>query len=248
MLQRMSLSGLLAPWVGRTTTADKSCEINKTPANARQPEAPRIAAPTDACQPREFVYVAVGGAGLLKIGKARDVAKRLKQLQTGSAHRINLAYSVQCFPAYLIERLVHDELKDFRANGEWFCTDVNHAKEAIARALKRAASEAAYRVLRQPAIQYKEPRDGGKVEAARQAILQFLSQMETEDDDAPVIKFKSLQVCYGAWREKNGWPPLTDKTLSMALEACGCIKTTVDARHQGRGRYVAFELPRKGTP
>ena len=75
----------------------------------------------------------------------------------------------------------------------------------------------------------------------RQAILAFLAAVGSDDDD--YLAFKTLRFCYNSWQPREGWPPLTDTSLSKALQAVGCQRRQIDARGRGRGRYVAFRIP-----
>lgn len=70
---------------------------------------------------RGLIYVMRQGRGPVKIGFAADaakVAKRVKNLQTGAAHRIR----VVGFTAGTMreERLCHRRLSEHRLTGEWF--------------------------------------------------------------------------------------------------------------------------------
>ena len=80
---------------------------------------------------------------------------------------------------------------------------------------------------------------------ARQAIEAFLAAMAEEMDDGP-LAFKLWAHSYDKMRSVEGWPPVSEKVLSLAMQAAGCRRREVDRRKQGRGRYVAFELPRRG--
>ncbi len=61
----------------------------------------------------------IGDGGFVKIGFTANLEKRLKQLQTG--HRTPL-YVLATIPGGTrnTERLLHEELKQHRGNGEWF--------------------------------------------------------------------------------------------------------------------------------
>ena len=79
---------------------------------------------------------------------------------------------------------------------------------------------------------------------ARQAVEAFLAAMAEEMDDGP-LAFKLWALSYEKMRPVEGWPPLSEKVLSLAMQAAGCRRREVDGRKRGRGRYVAFELPRR---
>jgi hypothetical protein len=60
----------------------------------------------------------LGGEKCIKIGTARNVAKRLLQLKTGSPYDLCVLKSVpgNC----LQERMMHIKFSKYRMNGEWF--------------------------------------------------------------------------------------------------------------------------------
>ncbi len=62
---------------------------------------------------------------LLKIGKANDPARRLKQIQVGCPYRITLFSVIRCRSdqhAFAVEKAAHEVFKHKRCrnNGEWF--------------------------------------------------------------------------------------------------------------------------------
>lgn len=57
----------------------------------------------------------------VKIGKSKDVYRRLRTLQTGSAHMLVL---LAVLPGESNrERSIHNQLASFRRQGEWFSDD-----------------------------------------------------------------------------------------------------------------------------
>lgn len=60
-------------------------------------------------------------SNLIKIGKAVNPKKRLKQLQCGSSSKLEI---IHIFDAD-IESILHLNFKGNRIHGEWFCIDVN---------------------------------------------------------------------------------------------------------------------------
>ena len=76
-----------------------------------------------------YVYFirADGKPKRLKIGKATDPAKRLKELQTGCPYPLSIAAQIKCRSdrhALLVEQLAHSYFAAYRTHGEWFkCTD-----------------------------------------------------------------------------------------------------------------------------
>lgn len=62
---------------------------------------------------------------LLKIGKARDVKRRLSQIQVGCPYRVHLYSTIRCKDdkhAFAVEHAAHEVFrkKRVRMNGEWF--------------------------------------------------------------------------------------------------------------------------------
>ena len=68
---------------------------------------------------RGFVYLIKCGK-LYKVGSAVDVARRIKELTTGSAYPLQLKHSVQSLEFRKLETWIHVKLKPWRARGEWF--------------------------------------------------------------------------------------------------------------------------------
>ncbi len=70
-----------------------------------------------------FVYLIQAQQNYVKIGFTRDVARRLKTMQTGNPHPLKLVLS---FPfdtkaeAMEMERLLHLKLSKWNIHGEWF--------------------------------------------------------------------------------------------------------------------------------
>ena len=64
---------------------------------------------------------------------------------------------------------------------------------------------------------------------ARQAMDAFLAAM-TEEGGGGYLAFGQWCHNYRAMRLEYGWPPLSDKVLSLALQSMGCKRRLVDAR------------------
>jgi hypothetical protein len=64
----------------------------------------------------------IRGAGLIKIGIAYDVDKRIRSLQTGSPVILELVgvLTTTKFDSYAIEKEIHELAQDYRKHGEWF--------------------------------------------------------------------------------------------------------------------------------
>lgn len=80
-----------------------------------------------------FVYI-MSCNGAMKIGKADNPEKRVKDLQTGSATPIKLVDSYRIrskgFARY-VEKRAHKHLADIHMSGEWFEEDISRAQETI---------------------------------------------------------------------------------------------------------------------
>jgi predicted GIY-YIG superfamily endonuclease len=76
-----------------------------------------------------FVYFILNeDSNAIKIGKAKDVNKRLKTLQTSSPAELKLIKSVQTAgeaKALELEKSLHEEFQVIRLNGEWFRAEQN---------------------------------------------------------------------------------------------------------------------------
>lgn len=83
-----------------------------------------------------FLYVIKDERGRSKIGTSANPGQRLRELQTGSAERLALAYigAPDCGTpeAVRIERSAHDLLDHHRSVGEWFDVPPGIAVSAIA--------------------------------------------------------------------------------------------------------------------
>lgn len=68
------------------------------------------------------IYVIGAPGHPVKVGFARNVANRIRAIQTGFPHplRLYLAVRVDEREARLLERRCHDALRPKRLNGEWF--------------------------------------------------------------------------------------------------------------------------------
>jgi hypothetical protein len=93
-----------------------------------------------------FVYV-IGPAEpvkpyRVKIGKADNVTKRLRDLQVASPFRLEILHIIQAGDPLRLEREIHSELAGFRCHGEWFelGDDPVAVVKAAVRELKAAAS------------------------------------------------------------------------------------------------------------
>lgn len=72
--------------------------------------------------PKSFVYFISDGV-FIKIGKGANPRKRLLELQTGNARKLNLLYLIPCkndTAAFRVERMLHENFEKYRLSGEWF--------------------------------------------------------------------------------------------------------------------------------
>lgn len=73
-----------------------------------------------------MVYVISDGCHHFKVGKAVNVASRIKQLQTGNGRKLTLHAYLPCQTesiAYRVETYVKRWLNSYKATGEWFQCD-----------------------------------------------------------------------------------------------------------------------------
>ncbi len=70
----------------------------------------------------DFLYfIQSNKTGLIKIGRAKNPHKRIRELQTGNGEELRL---IAYFKGWAWrERDLHELLKDFRLHGEWFSYD-----------------------------------------------------------------------------------------------------------------------------
>ena len=70
-----------------------------------------------------YVYFITDSHGHIKIGKADDVFKRLKELQTGNPYRLSTLLTVMVqspTEAFNLEQELHNRFNGYRLEGEWF--------------------------------------------------------------------------------------------------------------------------------
>jgi excisionase family DNA binding protein len=75
---------------------------------------------------------------LCKIGRSRDASVRLRQIQVGHPHRLQLLHVIQTDDAVELEALLHDTYEDGREQGEWFRLD--RVEPALVRVWQKTAS------------------------------------------------------------------------------------------------------------
>lgn len=86
-----------------------------------------------------FIYVIGSARGPKKVGSARSLNSRLRQLQTGHHQKLAVEFSIVVPDdiANQVERRAHFLLSSHRAEGEWFRV----GKRVAAAAVKQAADE-----------------------------------------------------------------------------------------------------------
>lgn len=100
------------------------------------------------------VYVISDGHGNMKFGVAKDIASRMKTLQIGNAHPLQLLFEVPCssphkneaaWGCYRIEHEAHKALSGKRMTGEWFAVDYYDALDELHVAVSEAEQHPAFR-------------------------------------------------------------------------------------------------------
>lgn len=103
---------------------------------------PFNALPPSQRPPMARVYVITDGCGCIKVGISDNPMSRLLTMQTGNPHDLTLMFrSVEYAfrDALDLERIVHAQLDEYAARGEWFRCDATLAIAAIVRAGGEAA-------------------------------------------------------------------------------------------------------------
>ncbi|MGG6294977.1 GIY-YIG nuclease family protein [Leptolyngbya sp. AN02str] len=76
-----------------------------------------------------FIYFVLNeDSNAIKIGRAKDLAKRLKTLQTSSPAKLKLIKSIQVEgseDAHKLEQSLHKQFHEIRLAGEWFKAEAN---------------------------------------------------------------------------------------------------------------------------
>lgn len=91
----------------------------QTDAKPEEPWRPAIArrrAPVNG-----WVYFLLGeDTGRYKIGRAKDVEKRLKELRTGASEQVDIYGVIPAKDPVAMERALHRRFAKYRIHGEWF--------------------------------------------------------------------------------------------------------------------------------
>lgn len=69
-----------------------------------------------------FVYLIASGRNIIKVGKADNVRKRVRGLQTASPFEMQIFHTIECSIEHVgaLEKLIHKRLKRYHLRGEWF--------------------------------------------------------------------------------------------------------------------------------
>ena len=70
-----------------------------------------------------MIYFISDGNGFIKIGRSTNVNQRIKQMQTGNAHKLILLSQFKTQNDKEMEQRIHDKYAKFRYRGEWFSID-----------------------------------------------------------------------------------------------------------------------------
>jgi hypothetical protein len=80
-----------------------------------------------------IVYLIGDGDGRYKIGHTRQAAKtRLKQLQTGSATKLELVAECLVKNPTKVESILHRRYGEYRLEGEWFALPAEDVESFVA--------------------------------------------------------------------------------------------------------------------
>jgi hypothetical protein len=96
------------------------------------------------------VYAISDGHGNIKFGVSSDVGKRIRNLQIGNAHPLQLLFECVCeslssqdspkAAAHFIEKWIHNEVSECQMAGEWFALDYWEAHECMCDAVEDCTS------------------------------------------------------------------------------------------------------------
>ena len=88
----------------------------------------------------KHVYAMLANDGKIKIGISKYVPDRVKEIENQKEIEItDYFFTEKCSNPYMVERMIHEELKDFRHSGEWFTVTFEHAVRTIDKIFKKYA-------------------------------------------------------------------------------------------------------------
>lgn len=98
---------------------------------------------------RHVYFIEAVGLDLIKIGFARDVWRRLADLQAASPVELRML-GVICEAGVTLERKIHSQLAEYRVRGEWFrrCDQIaEYLRQTVTPGQYEAAMRARYTTL-----------------------------------------------------------------------------------------------------
>lgn len=93
-----------------------------------------------------FVYLIASGRDIIKVGKAIDVRKRVRGLQTASPFHMQIIHTIEVSAKHVLalERLIHKRLKRYHMRGEWFKVERDTAIGIAQRAANQFGKDQAF--------------------------------------------------------------------------------------------------------
>ena len=152
-----------------------------------------------------YIYVVVNPliTDYVKIGRTKTVAKRVKQLSTGSPMKYKVLHSELVINASQVEAHLHRVFNDVRQNGEWFKTnDIEKIKEEIALIQDKIRCEDEVGFGETIREKYQNACDkagvGGYTGPDLDEVIKFFSRLDAKKIDSVIQKHvKELSNCYG---------------------------------------------------
>lgn len=146
----------------------------------------------------KFIYVLRSGKSHYKVGVTRDVLKRIKGLQTGNQHCIELVIARPVSNAQKAEKQLHNLLANSRARGgtEWFELTTEEALELIIKvsSIEASADLADHLAIRGLSARQSILENSAKrIESSVDKIFQQLPKTTTAPYPADFQEHKSTQ-------------------------------------------------------
>lgn len=93
-----------------------------------------------------FVYLIASGRNVIKVGKADDVRKRVRGLQTANPFEMQVFHTIECSGAHVgaLEKLIHKRLKRYHMRGEWFCVERRTAVDIAQKAANQFGKDRSF--------------------------------------------------------------------------------------------------------
>lgn len=196
-----------------------------------------------------FVYIVRGeGTQSIKIGKAKDVKRRLGQLQVGNPVTLELLYVIptdSARNAILVERNLHERADQDQVRGEWFAGSGAEMVLVIVEGLTRKMVEvhdgspvppSVWSILPTPTVEWWDKAEGLYASVDDYFNREFISTenreiREAHDEEAGI-----------AVLGESFWPQIADRFMDhqplpeIALEldiSLGRLRRTMDAMRRG---------------